>query len=96
MAKEFGLKVAISTDAHSIANLEFMRFGVVKTRSCPSVAWQLLQRLVQKLDIGAAETEAAGERPQIDGISRSSAFSILLISRSLSSGGTQAVNRDEV
>lgn len=28
MAKEMGLKVVISTDAHSIADLEFMRFGV--------------------------------------------------------------------
>jgi len=32
MAKETGLKVAISTDAHSITNLDFMRFGVYQAR----------------------------------------------------------------
>jgi DNA polymerase (family 10) len=32
MAREVGLKVAISTDAHSTANLEFMRFGVDQAR----------------------------------------------------------------
>jgi len=31
-AKEMGLKVAISTDAHSISNLDFMRFGVNQAR----------------------------------------------------------------
>jgi DNA polymerase (family X) len=32
MAKELGLKVAISTDAHSVANLDLMRFGVDQAR----------------------------------------------------------------
>ena len=28
MAKEMNLKVAISTDAHSVSSLNFMRFGI--------------------------------------------------------------------
>jgi len=32
MAREIGLKVAISTDSHSTANLDFMRFGVDQAR----------------------------------------------------------------
>jgi DNA polymerase (family 10) len=32
MAKELGLKVAISTDAHSVANLDLMRFGIDQGR----------------------------------------------------------------
>jgi DNA polymerase (family 10) len=32
LAKEMGVKVAISTDAHSTANLDFMRFGVDQAR----------------------------------------------------------------
>ena len=32
MAREIGVKVAISTDAHSISNLDFMRFGVDQAR----------------------------------------------------------------
>jgi DNA polymerase (family 10) len=32
MAKEMGVKVAISTDAHNLGNLEFMRFGVGQAR----------------------------------------------------------------
>lgn len=32
MAKEIGLKVAIATDAHSISDLDFMRFGVNQAR----------------------------------------------------------------
>ena len=32
MTKEMGLKVAISTDAHSMGDLEFMRFGVGQAR----------------------------------------------------------------
>jgi DNA polymerase (family 10) len=32
MAKELGLKIAISTDAHSVANLELMRFGIDQAR----------------------------------------------------------------
>lgn len=32
MAKEMGLKVVISTDAHSIGDLDFMRFGVGQAR----------------------------------------------------------------
>ena len=56
LAKELGLKVAISTDAHSVANLDLMRFGidqgrrgwlepddVLNTRSWPELQ-QLLRR----------------------------------------------------
>jgi len=32
MAKEVGMKIAISTDAHSITDLDFMRFGVDQAR----------------------------------------------------------------
>jgi DNA polymerase (family 10) len=32
MAKEMGLKLAISTDAHSDQSLEFMRFGIGQAR----------------------------------------------------------------
>lgn len=32
MAKDMGLKVAISTDAHSTTDLDFMRFGVDQPR----------------------------------------------------------------
>ena len=32
MAKEMGVKIAISTDAHSVANLDLMRFGVDQAR----------------------------------------------------------------
>ena len=32
MAKEVGVKVAISTDSHSVASLDFMRFGVDQAR----------------------------------------------------------------
>ncbi|MFA9562073.1 MAG: DNA polymerase III, partial [Nitrospirota bacterium] len=32
MAKEMGVKVAISTDAHRTTDLEFMRFGVGQAR----------------------------------------------------------------
>jgi DNA polymerase (family 10) len=32
LAKELGLKVAISTDAHTVADLDFMRFGVDQAR----------------------------------------------------------------
>jgi len=32
MAKEMGLKVAISTDSHSINNLDYMRFGIDQAR----------------------------------------------------------------
>jgi DNA polymerase (family 10) len=31
-AKEMGLKLSINTDAHSIAELDFMRFGVGQAR----------------------------------------------------------------
>ena len=56
MAKDMGLKLAINTDAHSIAELDFMRFGVgqarrgwleahdvLNTRSWPSLK-ELLER----------------------------------------------------
>ena len=32
MAKDMGLKVVVSTDAHSITHLDFMRFGVDQAR----------------------------------------------------------------
>jgi DNA polymerase (family 10) len=32
MARDMGLKVAISTDAHSITDLRFMRFGINQAR----------------------------------------------------------------
>ncbi len=32
LAKETGLKVAISTDAHSAGNLDYMRFGLDQAR----------------------------------------------------------------
>jgi DNA polymerase (family X) len=32
MAKEMGVKLAISTDAHSITDLEYMRFGIAEAR----------------------------------------------------------------
>ena len=32
MAKDMGLKVAISTDAHRTTDLDFMRFGISKVR----------------------------------------------------------------
>ena len=32
MAKDLGVKVAISTDAHSINDLDFMRFGIGQAR----------------------------------------------------------------
>ena len=32
MAKDLGVKVAISTDAHSVGNLDYMRFGVDQAR----------------------------------------------------------------
>jgi DNA polymerase (family 10) len=32
MAKEIGVKVVVSTDAHSITDLDFMRFGIYQAR----------------------------------------------------------------
>jgi DNA polymerase (family 10) len=32
MAKEMGVKVAISTDAHSVMDLEYMRFGIAEAK----------------------------------------------------------------
>jgi DNA polymerase (family 10) len=32
MAKEIGLKIAISTDAHSISELDYMHFGIGQAR----------------------------------------------------------------
>jgi DNA polymerase (family X) len=32
MAKEMGVKVAISTDAHSVTDLEHMRFGIAEAK----------------------------------------------------------------
>jgi DNA polymerase (family 10) len=32
MARDMGLKLAINTDAHSVAELDYMRFGVGQAR----------------------------------------------------------------
>jgi DNA polymerase (family X) len=32
LAKELGLKLAISTDSHSVQNLKFMQFGIDQAR----------------------------------------------------------------
>jgi len=32
MAKEMGVKIAVSTDAHSITDLDFMRYGIDQAR----------------------------------------------------------------
>jgi DNA polymerase (family 10) len=56
MAKEIGLKVAISTDAHSVANLDFMRFGIDQARRgwleprdvLNTRTWPQLKKLLQR------------------------------------------------
>jgi len=56
MAKELGLKVAVSTDAHSVANLDLMRFGIDQARRgwlepadvLNTRSWPQLKRLLRK------------------------------------------------
>jgi len=56
MAKELGLKLAISTDAHSVANLELMRFGIDQARRgwlepadvLNTRSWPQLKRLLRR------------------------------------------------
>lgn len=56
MAKELGLKIAISTDAHSIANLDLMRFGIDQARRgwlepedvLNTRSWPQLKKLLQR------------------------------------------------
>lgn len=56
MAKEIGLKVAISTDAHSVDSLDLMRFGIDQARRgwleaddvINTRSWQDLKRLLQR------------------------------------------------
>ena len=56
MAKELGLKLAISTDAHSVANLELMRFGIDQARRgwlepsdvLNTRTWPQLKKLLRK------------------------------------------------
>ena len=56
MAKELGLKVAISTDAHSVANLDLMRFGIDQARRgwlepkdvLNTRSWPQLKKLLQR------------------------------------------------
>jgi DNA polymerase (family X) len=45
MAKELGLKVAISTDAHSVANLDLMRFATARLSGRPGRLMQVNSRL---------------------------------------------------
>jgi DNA polymerase (family X) len=56
MAKELGLKLAISTDAHSVANLDLMRFGIDQARRgwlepddiLNTRSWPQLKRLLRR------------------------------------------------
>lgn len=56
MAKEMGLKLAISTDAHSTAMLDYMRFGVDQARRgwlgkddvINTRGWRELKRLLKR------------------------------------------------
>lgn len=56
MAKERGLKVAISTDAHSVEEMRFMRFGVYQARRgwlepqdvLNTRSWDDLQQLIER------------------------------------------------
>jgi DNA polymerase (family 10) len=56
MAKEMGVKVAISTDAHSIDELDFMRFGIYQARRgwlessdvLNTMSWKDLKKLLGK------------------------------------------------
>ncbi len=51
MAKELGLKLAISTDAHSVANLDLMRFGIDQARRADVLntrSWPQLKKLLRR------------------------------------------------
>jgi DNA polymerase (family X) len=56
LAKEIGLKIVISTDAHSIADLDFMRFGVYQARRgwleaenvINTRSWDQLRKMMQR------------------------------------------------
>jgi len=56
MAKEMGVKLAISTDAHSIADLEYMRFGIAEARRgwlerddvLNTRGWNQLKKMLQR------------------------------------------------
>ena len=56
LAKEIGLKIVISTDAHSIADLDFMRFGVYQARRgwlkaedvLNTRSWDQLRKMMQR------------------------------------------------
>jgi len=56
MAKEMNLKVAISTDAHRVSNLNFMRFGIgqagrgwIEARDVLNTrTWKQLKRLLNR------------------------------------------------
>jgi DNA polymerase (family 10) len=56
MAKDMGVKLAISTDAHSVAGLDLMRFGVDQARRgwleaedvLNTRSWREVHRLLRK------------------------------------------------
>jgi DNA polymerase (family 10) len=56
MAKEMGLKMALSTDAHSINDLDLMRFGIDQARRgwleaddvLNTRSWKALQKLLKR------------------------------------------------
>jgi len=56
LAKEIGLKVIISTDAHSLTDLDFMRFGVYQARRgwletedvINTRSWEQLRKMLQR------------------------------------------------
>jgi DNA polymerase (family 10) len=56
LARDMGVKIAISTDAHSTAEFDFMRFGVGQARRgwleprdvLNTRTWQQLRKLLQR------------------------------------------------
>ena len=56
LAKEMGVKIAISTDAHSVADLDFLRFGIGQARRgwlesedvLNTRTWRQLEKLLQR------------------------------------------------
>jgi len=56
MAKELGLKLAISTDAHTVGTLDYMRFGLDQARRgwleaddiLNTRSWQELKKLLKR------------------------------------------------